>query len=86
VERRAKETCNAHWQCTRSQLQDDSKLFGHKPLKKLPHSPYYTGISPADFCLFGKVKNALIKQEIPHEIDLLEAVTEILNGISDAEL
>jgi hypothetical protein len=28
----------------------------------------------------------LIGWEIPDEIDLLEAITEILNGISDAEL
>jgi hypothetical protein len=32
------------------------------------------------------VKSALIGQEIPDEVDLLEAVTAILNGISDAEL
>jgi hypothetical protein len=38
------------------------------------------------FCLFGKVRNALIGRGIPDEINLLEAVTEILNGISDAEL
>jgi hypothetical protein len=28
----------------------------------------------------------LIGREIPDEVDLLKAVTEILNGISDAEL
>jgi hypothetical protein len=32
--------------------------------------------------LFGKIKSALI----PEEIDLLEAVTEFLNGTSDAKL
>jgi hypothetical protein len=32
------------------------------------------------------VKSALIRREIPDEIGLLKAVTEILIGISDAEL
>jgi hypothetical protein len=32
------------------------------------------------------VRSALIGQEIPNGIDLLEAVIEILNAISDAEL
>jgi hypothetical protein len=36
--------------------------------------------------LFGKAKSALIGREIPDEIDFLEAVNEILNGISDSEL
>jgi hypothetical protein len=35
--------------------------------------------------LFGKVKSTLIGQEITDEFGLLEAVTEILNGTSDAE-
>jgi hypothetical protein len=39
-----------------------------------------------DFSLFEKVKGTLIKQEIPDEINLLDAVTEILNGISTGEL
>jgi hypothetical protein len=43
-------------------------------------------MSPPDFYLFGKVKSALIEREIPDEIDLLEAASEILNGNSDAEL
>jgi hypothetical protein len=61
-------------------------FFGHNPLKTLPRPSYSPGISPSDSYLFGKVKIALIGQEIPDEIDLLEAVTEILNGISDGEL
>jgi hypothetical protein len=61
-------------------------FFGHNPLKRLVHPSCSCDISPSDFSLFGKVKSALIEQEIPDEIDLLEAVTEILNGISDAEL
>jgi hypothetical protein len=32
------------------------------------------------------MKNALIRQEISDEIDLLEVVTEILGGISQDEL
>jgi hypothetical protein len=36
--------------------------------------------------LFGKVQSALIGQEIPDEIDLLETAGEIWNGISAAEL
>jgi hypothetical protein len=61
-------------------------LFGYNPLKRLPHPLYSPDISLLDFYLFGKVRSALIGREIPDEIDLLEAVTDILNGISDAEL
>jgi hypothetical protein len=58
----------------------------HNPLKILVHSPYSPDISPSDFYRFGKVKRAMIEQEIPDEIEPLGAVTEILNGISSAEL
>jgi hypothetical protein len=61
-------------------------LFRHSPLERLPYPPHSPDISPPDFYLFGKVKSVLIGREIPDEADLLEAVTEILNGISDAEL
>jgi hypothetical protein len=39
-----------------------------------------------NFYLFGKVKTAFIAWEIPNEIDFPEAVTDILSGVSDAEL
>jgi hypothetical protein len=55
-------------------------------LNRLVHPLYSPDISPYDFYLFGKVKSALIGQEIPDEIELLDAATEILNGISSAEL
>jgi hypothetical protein len=59
-------------------------FFGQNPLKR-PRDPRYSpDISPSDFYLFGKVKSALIRQEIPDEMYLLEAVIEILNCISDA--
>jgi transposase len=58
----------------------------HNPLKRLPNPPYSPDISPSDFYLFGKVKKALIGQEISDKIDLLEVVTEILTGISHDEL
>jgi hypothetical protein len=61
-------------------------FFGHNPLKRILHPAYFPDISPSDFYLFGKVKRALIRQEIPDEADLPEVVAEILNGISDAEL
>jgi hypothetical protein len=61
-------------------------FFEHNPLKRFPHPPYSQDISLSDFSLFGKVKNALIGQEISDEIDLLELVTEILSGISHNEL
>jgi hypothetical protein len=61
-------------------------LFGHSPLERFPYSHDSLDVSPLDFYLFGKVKSALIGREIPDETNLLEAVTEILNGISDAEL
>jgi hypothetical protein len=77
---------SAHCQCARPRLKDDSKLFRHKPLKRLPHPLYSHDISPSDFCLFGKVKSTLVGQRIPDHIDFLEAVAEILNGISDTEL
>jgi hypothetical protein len=35
-------------------------IFGHNPLRRFPHPPYSTDISPSDFYLFGKVNGALI--------------------------
>jgi hypothetical protein len=61
-------------------------FFEHNPLKGLTHSPYSPDISPPDFYLFGRVKNALIGQEIPDETVLFEAVREILAGFSGNEL
>jgi hypothetical protein len=51
-----------------------------------PHPLYSSYISPPDFCLFGKVKGALIGQEIPGEITLVDTVIEILNEISTDKL
>jgi transposase len=51
-------------------------FFEHNPLKRLPQPPYSPDISPSDFSLFEKVKNALIGQEIPDETALFEIVTE----------
>jgi hypothetical protein len=61
-------------------------FFAHNPLKKLPHPPHSFDISPSDFSLFGKVENTLIGREVHDDIDLFEALTEILNGASDTEL
>jgi hypothetical protein len=61
-------------------------LFEPSPLKRLPQPLYSRDISPSDFYLFGKVKNAVIEQEIADEIGFLEIVTDILDGISDDEL
>jgi hypothetical protein len=58
----------------------------HNPLKRLPHPVYSPDISPSDFYLFWKVKGALIGQESPDEVSLLDIVTEILNGFSTNEL
>jgi CheY-specific phosphatase CheX len=60
--------------------------FEHNLLKKLPCPLYLLDISLLEFYLFGKIKSIIIVQEILDEIDLLEIVTQILNGISDEEL
>jgi hypothetical protein len=61
-------------------------LFETELLKRLPHLSYSPDISPSDFYLFGKIKDALVGQEIPDEVGLLEAAIEILSGISHDEL
>jgi hypothetical protein len=61
-------------------------FFGHNLLKELLNPTYSPNISPPHFDLFGKVRIALIGREIPDEIDFLESVTQILNGIADDEL
>jgi hypothetical protein len=52
----------------------------YNPLKRLAQPPYSPNISLSDVHLFGKVKNAVIGQEIPDEIALLEGGTEILGA------
>jgi hypothetical protein len=64
----------------------NQNFFGDNTPRRLPHPPYSLDVSPSDFCLFAKVKSALIGRETPTEINLLKPVIEILNGISDAEL
>jgi hypothetical protein len=59
---------------------------GHSPLERFPHLLSSPDISPSDFYLFGKIKIQLLGQEILDEISLFEAVSEILNAISPAEL
>jgi hypothetical protein len=61
-------------------------FFRHNPLKRLPYPLDSPDISSSNFYLFGKVKRVVIGREIRDEIDLLEVVTEILNGIPGAEL
>jgi hypothetical protein len=61
-------------------------FFEHSWLKKLPCPLYLPGISLLDLYLFGKIKSSLIGQQIPDEIDLIEIVTQFLDGISDEEL
>jgi hypothetical protein len=58
----------------------------HNSLKRLSHPSYFLDIPPSDIYVIAKVKSALTGPEIPDEIDLLEEVTETLNGISGAEL
>jgi hypothetical protein len=64
----------------------EGKVSEHNPLKRLPRPSDSPDICPLDFYLFGKVKGALIGQEIPDEISLLDAVTEILSIISTDKL
>jgi hypothetical protein len=61
-------------------------FFEHTPLNRSPDPPYSPEISPSDFYVFGKIKPQLIGHEIPDEINLCEAVSEILNAIFPAEL
>jgi hypothetical protein len=61
-------------------------FFGHNALKRLPRPSYSPDVSLSNVYLFGKVNSPLIGWEISDEIDFLEAVIEILNGIADVEL
>jgi hypothetical protein len=60
--------------------------FGHKPPRRLLRPSYSPEISPWDFYWLGTAKSTLIGPQIPDEVHLLDAVTEILNDISDAEM
>jgi hypothetical protein len=61
-------------------------FFEHSLLKKLPCPRDLRNISPLNFYLFGTIESAIIRREIHDEIDLLEIVAQILDGISDEEL
>jgi hypothetical protein len=60
-------------------------LSEQNPLKSLPRPPHSPDISPSAFYLSGKVNEAPIGQNIPEEICFLNAVIELLNGISTGE-
>jgi transposase len=61
-------------------------FFRQNPLKRLQQPPYSPDMSASGSYLFGKVKITLIGREILDEMDLLEAITEILNDISGTNL
>jgi hypothetical protein len=65
---------------------DESKRFRAQPAEEALPSTLFPGISPLDFYLLGKGESALIGLKIPDENNFLEAVTEILNDVSDAKL
>jgi hypothetical protein len=86
VECRAKKTGNAYWQCTRSQLKDDSKLFQTEPTEEVSASALFLWDLSIGFQSVEESESALIGREIPDEIGFLEAVIELLKAILDAEL
>jgi hypothetical protein len=75
-----------NWEFSCHNLKMTQNFFEHNPLNRLPHPLYSPDISPSNFYLFGKAKRSLVSWEIIDEINLLEELTEILNGISDSEL
>jgi hypothetical protein len=61
-------------------------FFEYNPLMKFPCPFHLLHISLMEFFLFEKMKSTLIGQKISDEIDILEIVTQILDGISSEEL
>jgi hypothetical protein len=61
-------------------------LVEHSPDEETSMSTWFTGRLCWSSTYPEKITNALIGQEIPEEIGLLEIVIQILDGISDEEL
>jgi hypothetical protein len=55
-------------------------------LMRAPHPAFSPDLAPSDFCLFGKLKMALIGAIFANNDKLLQGVMEVLNGISREEL
>jgi hypothetical protein len=55
-------------------------------LTPAPHPAFSPDLEPSDFCLFGKLKMALIGAIFANNDELLQGVMEVLNGISREEL
>jgi hypothetical protein len=52
----------------------------------VPHRPYRPDLAPSDFWLFGYVKTSLVGQTFEESGQLLEAITEFLNGVQPPEV
>jgi histone-lysine N-methyltransferase SETMAR len=50
-------------------------------LKSVPHLPYSPDLAPSDFCLFANVKHQLHGHEFTEGVELVSAISEILNQI-----
>jgi hypothetical protein len=58
----------------------------HNGLRKLANPSYSPDIAPADFYLFGKIKNKLIGKFIQDEFELFLEVIQMLSAIPTTEL
>jgi hypothetical protein len=62
-------------------LQNEFGLSGADWDGNAPHSPHSPDLTPADFYLFGQIKQLLAGHEFPDRGALLDAAQDILRGI-----
>ena len=63
-----------------------SKKIQKLGIKRMPHTAYSPDIAPCDFWLFGIVKEKIKGLSFRNEDELIQKISEILNGISSDEI
>jgi histone-lysine N-methyltransferase SETMAR len=72
--------CRVHF------LKATEQFITKNHIGRVPHPPYSPDFTPSDFWLFVHVKTSLVGQAFDEPDQLLEAITEFLNGIEPPEV
>jgi hypothetical protein len=56
-------------------------LDSHR-MRRAPHPPFSPNLAPSDFCLFDKLKTALMGSAFKNEQELLDGIMRVLDTVT----